>query len=171
MLPSNELIAVKRIEKKKLLKTGFRPMIDEIIVLKVTALKKHQNLVKFYDFKEKGEFIYIAMEYCDGGTLRQEMEMRKKDLLLKKRENLYSEDEALRIGYKILNGLRVLHQLDISHRDLKPENILLKNGEYKISDFGLATDRKQFISIRGTVIYMSPENHDPKKEKSKPVDI
>ena len=31
-----------------------------------------------------------------------------------------------------------IHKAGYSHRDLKPENILIKNGIYKITDFGLS---------------------------------
>ncbi len=41
----------------------------------------------------------------------------------------------------ILEGLEVMHEMNIMHRDLKPENILLrKEGDFDcvIADFGLA---------------------------------
>ena len=48
----------------------------------------------------------------------------------------------------------------IAHRDIKPENILIfKNDVYKIGDFGEAKENKipkQFSTLRGTELYMSP---------------
>lgn len=39
---------------------------------------------------------------------------------------------------QICEGYKVLYDRSIIHRDLKPENILIKNGNFKISDFGLS---------------------------------
>jgi serine/threonine protein kinase len=36
-----------------------------------------------------------------------------------------------------MNGYMVLFDRKILHQDLKPDNILIKNGTYKIADFGL----------------------------------
>lgn len=41
----------------------------------------------------------------------------------------------------------VLQSKNILHRDLKFENILLKNGIIKISDFGLAKDMGDELSV------------------------
>lgn len=41
----------------------------------------------------------------------------------------------------------ILQSKNILHRDLKFENILLKNGTIKISDFGLAKDMGDELSV------------------------
>jgi serine/threonine protein kinase len=56
----------------------------------------------------------------------------------------------------------VLTENSYIHRDLKPENILIKNGVYKITDFGLTkevdlTCHEKLVDICGTPIYMAPE--------------
>ena len=38
----------------------------------------------------------------------------------------------------ISQGLLEIHSKKIIHRDIKPENIVLKNGIYKITDFGVS---------------------------------
>lgn len=38
----------------------------------------------------------------------------------------------------IVAGYKVLKINGIIHRDLKPENILIKDGKYKITDFGIS---------------------------------
>ena len=48
------------------------------------------------------------------------------------------------------------------HRDLKPENILVKNGVYKLADFGFGrlVDNLDEISLKtmlGSPIYSSPQ--------------
>jgi serine/threonine protein kinase len=72
------------------------------------------------------------------------------------------EKESVEIFEQIIKGVRVLTEHSLIHRDLKPENILIKNGVYKISDFGLTkkadlTCQQKLIDICGTPIYMAPE--------------
>ena len=75
------------------------------------------------------------MEYCDGGTLRDKINIYCKNEI-KIQENL--------IWYwslQILSALKYLHSKMLIHRDLKPDNIYIENktGSCKIGDFGLAT--------------------------------
>lgn len=103
---------------------------------------------------------YIVMQYCSGGSLRQQIKAKR------------TEANITQIAREILEGLVILHQNQIIHRDLKPENILLDgNNTALLSDFGLAG----FESNRGTVVlangnvanvwgtpeYMPPEQFDP----------
>ena len=73
----------------------------------------------------------------------------------------YTENELVNI-LKQLNSALYFLQKDkkIAHRDIKPENILIfKNDVYKIGDFGEAKENKipkQFSTLRGTELYMSP---------------
>lgn len=76
-----------------------------------------------------------------------------------------SEMMLSRIAFCMLSGLDHIHRNSMIHRDIKPHNILLsRNGEVKISDFGLArtlndntTCAKTFV---GTMMYMAPERID-----------
>ena len=49
-----------------------------------------------------------------------------------------SEEEALNIFIRILEGFKSIHEAGFIHRDMKLENVLLKDNIPKISDFGLA---------------------------------
>ena len=64
----------------------------------------------------------------------------------------------------ILSGLEQIHELGFVHRDLKPENVLYWQGQWRLSDFGLAanvvstgTSRFTTLSSWGTQGYMAPE--------------
>ena len=63
---------------------------------------------------------------------------------------------------QIIDGLSVLHKIDIIHRDIKPENFLIgKNDQgiyiLKIADFGLSCMIDECKNTRaGTMAYLSP---------------
>jgi serine/threonine protein kinase len=40
----------------------------------------------------------------------------------------------------LVAGLRVLRRYNIMHRDLKPENVLIKEGVFKLADFGFCKE-------------------------------
>jgi serine/threonine-protein kinase len=120
---------------------------------KSVARLSHPNIVAVFDQGSDGQFLYLAMEYVPGRTLRS---------LLRER-GPFSADAALNIMEPILSALASAHAAGIVHRDVKPENVLLTaDGRVKVVDFGLA--RAQTASghtrsglVIGTVAYIAPE--------------
>jgi len=73
---------------------------------------------------------YIAMEYHEGGSLRDRLA----------REGPLPLGEVLEVGGKVAGALAAAHEAGIVHRDVKPQNILMSRfGEPALSDFGIAT--------------------------------
>ena len=113
----------------------------------------HPNIVTIYEVGEDNGRYFIAMEYLEGQTLRQRLDV----------EGFLPQDEAVRIICEVLDGLGYAHDKGIIHRDVKPENIqLLPDGRVKLTDFGIA--RLTFeptITVDGQIFgspsYMSPE--------------
>jgi len=112
----------------------------------------HPNIVRIYDLGVGDDHAHIAMEYLDGGDLRQKIERGTE------------EREAVRLLRQIASALSAVHQKNVLHRDLKPGNIMLrKNGSVALIDFGLAKRAKLEMAITdkgeifGTPYYMSPE--------------
>ncbi len=111
------------------------------------------HVVAVYDQGTDGQFLYLAMEYVPGRTLRE---------LLRERGRL-GPREALDIIEGVLAGLAAAHEAGIVHRDVKPENVLLTNGNLvKVADFGLARAaaaacRTKSGMIIGTAAYLAPE--------------
>jgi eukaryotic-like serine/threonine-protein kinase len=120
---------------------------------KSVARLSNQNVVAVYDQGADGPFLYLAMEYIHGRTLRQ---------LLRER-GWFSPAAALDIITGVLDGLAAAHQAGIVHRDVKPENVLLTaDGRVKVADFGLARALAAAGQTRaglliGTVAYVPPE--------------
>ena len=136
-----------------------RRFIDEA---KSVARLSHQNVVAVYDQGADGPFLYLAMEYVPGRTL--------KELL---REHVrFSPAAALDIISGVLDGLGAAHASGIVHRDVKPENVLIaadgpgaRDGRVKVADFGLARaaaagGHTRSGMIIGTVAYLAPEQVD-----------
>ncbi len=118
------------------------------------ASLNHPNLITIYEINEFEEQLYIAMEYVEGKSIREELD-----------KGLMPVNRAIHIFMQICRGLDRAHQADIVHRDIKPANILIaENDQVKILDFGLALlEGKSRITkggmILGTLAYMSPEQH------------
>jgi serine/threonine protein kinase len=112
----------------------------------------HPNIVKIYDLGVADDHAHIAMEYLDGGDLRQRIT-----------EGI-PEQDAISYLRQIASALSAVHAHGVLHRDLKPANIMLrKDGSIALIDFGLAKRAKLENEITdkgeifGTPYYMSPE--------------
>jgi serine/threonine-protein kinase len=120
---------------------------------KSVARLSHQNVVQVYDQGADGQYLYLAMEYVPGRTLRA---------LLRER-GWFPWTEALDILDPVLAGLAAAHRAGIVHRDVKPENVLITpDGRVKVVDFGLARVSAAMGQTRsgviiGSVAYIAPE--------------
>ena len=120
---------------------------------KSVARLSHQNVVAVFDQGADGPFLYLAMEYVPGRTLKE---------LLRDNGRL-PPAMALGIMTGVLDGLAAAHASGIVHRDIKPENVLLTaDGRVKVADFGLARAHAAAGHTRtglliGTVAYVPPE--------------
>jgi eukaryotic-like serine/threonine-protein kinase len=120
---------------------------------KSAARLSHPNVVAVYDQGDDGGYVFLAMEYVQGRTLRD---------LLRERTRL-TPQEALSVLEPVLAALSAAHAAGLVHRDVKPENVLLADdGRVKVADFGLARaaanlEATSATSLIGTVAYLSPE--------------
>lgn len=113
----------------------------------------HPNIVTVYDFGEDHGRYYIAMEFLEGMTLRDRLQVA----------GALSVQEAIDVARQVLSGLAHAHAHKVIHRDVKPENIhILPDGLIKLTDFGIArlTEEASLTGdgqVFGTPSYMSPE--------------
>ncbi|NLU74546.1 Stk1 family PASTA domain-containing Ser/Thr kinase [Streptomyces sp. HNM0575] len=120
---------------------------------KSVARLAHPNVVGVYDQGTDGTYVYLAMEYVSGCTLRD---------VLRDRGALRPR-VALDILEPMLAALGAAHHAGMVHRDMKPENVLIgDDGRVKVADFGLvrAVDTQTSVgtdTILGTVSYLAPE--------------
>ncbi|MFC9112417.1 Stk1 family PASTA domain-containing Ser/Thr kinase [Streptomyces sp. NPDC057092] len=119
---------------------------------KSVARLAHPNVVQVFDQGADGAYVYLAMEYIAGCTLRD---------VLRERGALQAR-AALDILEPVLAALGAAHRAGFVHRDMKPENVLIgDDGRVKVADFGLVrsvdTVTNSTGTVLGTVSYLAPE--------------
>jgi serine/threonine-protein kinase len=123
----------------------------------------HPNIVSVFDFGEENGRHFIAMEFLEGQTLRDIMQVR----------GALPMKEALDIACQMLDALAYAHANRVIHRDIKPDNIhILPGGQVKLTDFGIArlTEEPALTNngqVFGTPSYMSPEQIEGKEIDSR----
>ena len=158
---SSMVYATKRLKREIVEeKKNVKHFMNEVQILKEIY---HKNIVKVETLRKTNNHYYIIMEYCNGGTLRENLDKYK----LKYRKS-FSEKIIQHIMRQLIDAVAYLHSKGILHRDLKTENILLNytteedknnldilNSELKIIDFNTATNEPNNTLIG------SPYNMDP----------
>ncbi|CAN8274588.1 unnamed protein product [Cochlearia groenlandica] len=148
---TNESVAIKVIDKEKVLKGGLIAHIKrEISILRRV---RHPNIVQLFEVMATKAKIYFVMEYVRGG-----------ELFNKVAKGRLKEEVARRYFQQLISAVTYCHARGVYHRDLKPENLLLDEmGNLKVSDFGLSAVSDQirqdglFHTFCGTPAYVAPE--------------
>ncbi|MFF5189734.1 Stk1 family PASTA domain-containing Ser/Thr kinase [Streptomyces sp. NPDC000345] len=133
---------------------------------KSVARLAHPNVVQVFDQGADGSYVYLAMEYIAGCTLRD---------VLRERGALQPR-AALDILEPVLAALGAAHRAGFVHRDMKPENVLIgDDGRVKVADFGLVRSVDTVTSttgaVLGTVSYLAPEQIEQSGAADARVDV
>lgn len=105
---------------------------------------------------------YLAMEYCDGGSLAD-------------RRHTLAWGDIRQIMLSLLDALAHAHARSVVHRDIKPANVMFSHApgnppQVKLTDFGIALadvdgkDGPQHEAA-GTLPYMAPEQFSDWREQ------
>ena len=163
---SNLQYATKRMDRSLV----DHPKYCKYFVNEVSILKNvyHKNIIKVVDLKKTKNNYYIIMDFCNGGSLKSNLDKYKT-----KYNKPFPEKVVQHIMRQIISAITYLHGLKIVHRDLKLDNILvnysseedkkqinLLNAEVKLIDFGFATHISN-VSLLTSAIG-SPFNMDPR---------
>eukprot|EP00418_Pyrodinium_bahamense_P045524 CAMPEP_0179201642 /NCGR_PEP_ID=MMETSP0796-20121207/100358_1 /TAXON_ID=73915 /ORGANISM="Pyrodinium bahamense, Strain pbaha01" /LENGTH=345 /DNA_ID=CAMNT_0020906205 /DNA_START=55 /DNA_END=1089 /DNA_ORIENTATION=+ len=150
---SGDTVAIKQLDKASMPRRGVTPqhVKQEIALMQVC---RHENILQLLDKFEDEAYMYLALEYCDGGDFGDKI--REQGLGL-------SEREAADWVRQMCQAVCVLHTQGICHRDIKPDNFMVhKRTNLKLADFGLATviPEKQLLpGACGTPAFNAPEQY------------
>jgi len=121
------------------------------IEAQASAGLSHPNIVNVYDVYDDDGIYFIVMELVEGITLKQYIQDNGR----------LPMDKAIDFSIQIAAGLEAAHDSHIIHRDIKPQNIIVsKNGNIKVTDFGIAkaaSSNTLTSGAMGSVHYISPE--------------
>lgn len=140
------VVAIKRIDANP--QSASRALSEA----RAAAKLDHPNVVTVYELDKENDFYYLTMEFIDGVSLAEVLEIKPQ----------LSLEETLDIAIQIADALEAAHFKNVIHRDIKPENIMItRNGDVKVTDFGIAHLASSNLTkegdILGTFAYMSPE--------------
>ncbi|XP_045772992.1 serine/threonine-protein kinase unc-51 isoform X5 [Maniola jurtina] len=157
----SQSVAVKVVTKKGIQKAS-EILVKEIKILRELTALHHTNLVAMHDCMDSPAYVYVVMEYCNGGDLADYLQANR----------LLSEGTIRTFLRQLAEAMRAIHAKGIVHRDLKPQNILLTHSvmpprtphpteiTLKIADFGFARfleEGNMAVTLCGSPMYMAPE--------------
>ena len=136
---------------------------EEKIKKEIKNAKKveNENSVKIYDQYNSKKKIAIVMELCDCNLLYKLKESKG-----------FSVNEIKNILVQLNNTFKIMIDKKVIHRDIKLENILVKDGIFKLCDYGESKQlstlyQKKNETHAGTNLTMAPEILDDKPYDSK----
>ena len=117
---------------------------------------QHTNVISVLDLVRDGDDVFLVMEFVDGPSLRQLINVRRM-----RTGGPVSLGLAAYIVQAACAGLEYAHARPsgaIIHADVSPSNVLLTTaGEVKVADFGIARREGIAAAVEGKWAYMPPE--------------
>lgn len=149
-LLDGSVIAVKSLLPKRLkdpyIVAKFREEANHYLYL------SHPNITRLVDFIERGEKLFLIMEFVEGETLAD---------YIMSLVHPVDDEKLLDIFTQILDTVAFLHQNEILHLDIKPDNIMITpDGLIKILDMGISakiSDARHLAKKCGSPSFMAPE--------------
>eukprot|EP00752_Nemacystus_decipiens_P007162 g6414.t1 len=145
------LYAVKCSRRRFKGESDRQKMLMEVYALAAVcdSAQETLNIVRYHQAWIEDERLYIQTELCETSLEKQLESGHRLEI-----------DGVYAFLRQTLLGLEILHQHKLVHLDIKPGNIFVKNGQYKLGDFGLVTPvhvRSDTDVVEGDSRYMSKE--------------
>lgn len=110
---------------------------------------QHENILPIYDFGEDDNGLYLAMEYCEYGSLKGRLDLK----------GALDLERTLAVCLSVVRALNVIHQAGQLHLDVRPENLFYSNdGFLKLADLGTLFNKVAYTDLPPNALYYaSPE--------------
>ena len=146
---AKEKVSHRYVAIKKLLNTNKSDQEDIIHEIEIVSKFENPNIVSYYHHFYEEDILYLVMEFCSGGTLRDKIS-----------NNKVTTAEAIEWIQTLATCLRVIHKRGIVHHDIKPDNIAVCqiDGEFTVKR----------IKIEENIVWLIAENEDYKPIKITP---
>lgn len=151
---TENIYAIKYIKVAMANRSNLKGLTEEIRIL---SSIDHPNIVSYKSaFWDKPKtHICLAMEFMGGGDLTRIIRKHKKN------KSYIPQTKIWSYTIQLLNGLQVLHELNIIHRDIKSANCFISKSkeEIKLGDMNVSKVTKGSYTKTqvGTPLYISPE--------------
>jgi hypothetical protein len=141
-LETGERCAVKLVSKKRLNPSAFELMRNEVLIMRRVTEFKSDFIIRFIEYFEDQDTLYLVMELATGGELFDQIVQR----------GTYTEQDAAQVAIQMFEAVRLLHAHDIVHADLKPDNFIFSSkgpdAKLKLIDFGQSGRLRPFERVR-----------------------
>ncbi|MCA1903776.1 MAG: serine/threonine-protein kinase [Cyanobacteria bacterium KgW148] len=129
-LPGKPICVVKQL-RPSTQSPSVMKMARELFEREAYTLGKignHPQIPRLLDYFEENGNFYLAQEYVEGETLKQELE----------RHGPFSQEDIRKLLMEIMPALGFIHENGVIHRDIKPANIIRRkqDGKLVLIDFG-----------------------------------
>jgi hypothetical protein len=134
----------RKVALKLLHRYATAPELEARLLREAQAMARlaHPEVITVHDVGRFGEQLFIAMEFVDGGTLRDWLATSPR-----------SWREVLAVFSRAGRGLASAHAAGIIHRDFKPDNVLVgTDGRVRVTDFGLAQTARDAVDPHGETL-------------------
>ena len=192
-LKTNNVVAIKMIPVSKF-KSGNTEKFTKREINILVSLN-HENLIKFINVEKTEKNVYLILEFCNGGTLKEYQAYYRNKYNME-----LNEFYVQKIIRQFIKGLEYMHKNNTMHRDIKLDNLMLNFNKYpnivlnnndtakvdydqvdlndeftvKIADLGFAKhldDSKVTSTMLGTPTTMSPDVMNIKESDNKTYSI